>query len=161
MSHLLLEPNELIRRLSHRPSRFSESMIIIPPPTELTPESTISSGRQVQASSIGSLGVFPAEILYTILANLDLQSIGRFSLASHRGRALAASLLACQQLKQCVPEGLVALARTGLLRVHSVATLHAALCSRRCATCPSFGPFLFLPAAERCCKLSRTIRFLF
>ncbi len=44
-----------------------------------------------------------------------------------------------------------ALYQTGLLKVHSAASLQAALRSERCATCPQFGPYLFLPTCRRCC----------
>ncbi|KAH8179975.1 hypothetical protein LIA77_01494 [Sarocladium implicatum] len=44
-----------------------------------------------------------------------------------------------------------AFSRTGLAQHVHIATLHLALITKRCVICGSFGGFIFLPAATRCC----------
>lgn len=47
-----------------------------------------------------------------------------------------------------VPGALEAIGKLGLGRYHQVVNLHRVLRTDVCATC---GPFLFLPACQRCC----------
>lgn len=58
---------------------------------------------------------------------------------------------AYRDLVTVAPQLLWALARVGLLGLHSVAELHTALRTERCVTCIEYGAFLFLPTCERCC----------
>ena len=102
-------------------------------------------------SSLGLLDCLPAEILSLVLGMLDTQSVPRFACASFKGAMLVRSHLQYQELRQHASQALAALAMTGTACLHSVRRLHAALRSDRCALCPDFGSFLFLPTGKRCC----------
>ncbi len=83
---------------------------------------------------------------------LDAQSVPYFACVCFKGAMLVRSHLQYQDLRQYAPQALAALAMTETASLHSVRRLHAALRSERCALCPEFGFFLFLPTGERCCE---------
>ncbi|OTA78341.1 hypothetical protein M434DRAFT_38494 [Hypoxylon sp. CO27-5] len=146
MSNSSLEPEILISRLSHHPSHLLQSMIIIADPPK--PPRSVMPDR---ISTLGTLDCLPLEIMSMILGMLDTQSIARFATISFRGNTFIQSLRAYQDLVTFVPQVLLALARVGLIHLHSVAELHAALRMEQCATCLEYGAFLFLPTCQRCC----------
>lgn len=143
---------ELIARLSHRPMRYLNSMITIDNPLAALPVRLERAGPQ--DDRLCSLGLFdrlPLEIMHLILNQLDLLSFTQFSQVALRGRHTVLSLPAYQALVKHAPQALAALRMTELMQTHSISHLFAALTSTRCATCPAYGPYLFLPACERCC----------
>lgn len=80
-----------------------------------------------------------------------MRSLSRFSQTCHRGRAVVGSLPAYKDLVRHASLALTALSGTKLIALHSAASLHTVLQSENCTTCQLFGPFLFLPTAERHC----------
>ncbi|CVK91694.1 uncharacterized protein FPRN_09528 [Fusarium proliferatum] len=104
-----------------------------------------------RVSSLSILDRLPPEILYMLLGMLDIQTIASFVRASFRGHSYIQSLLAYRDLVAFAPQTLMALGKTGLLNLHSVTELHAALRQERCASCVEYGAFFFLPTCERCC----------
>ncbi|KAK4110179.1 hypothetical protein N656DRAFT_675931, partial [Canariomyces notabilis] len=102
-------------------------------------------------SSVGTLDIFPPEILLMILDVLDVQSIARLSMACFRARTVVWSMLAYRDLIEFALPTMVALVRTGMASYHSITQLHGALRSEQCCTCSEYGPFLFLPTCSRCC----------
>lgn len=143
---------ELIARLAHRPRRYLHSMITIDNPQAALP---VRPGEaKPQDDRPYSLGLFdqlPLEIVHLILHQLDVHSLTQFSYVAARGRPTILSLPAYQILVRHAPQALAALRLTKLMRFHSISHLLAALTSSRCATCPAYGPYLFLPPCERCC----------
>jgi hypothetical protein len=107
--------------------------------------------RNDDTSSAGSLDSLPLELLHSICASLDFQSLSRLSRTSLRGKAIVESLPAYRDLMKYAPYTLNALGKTGLISVHSPTMLHAALHSENCVSCGEYGAFLFLPTCERVC----------
>ncbi|KAH7309654.1 hypothetical protein B0I35DRAFT_440397 [Stachybotrys elegans] len=138
---------EMLSNITHRPRRLLESMITISDPPKPMEAATYD-----RPSSLGDLDRFPNELLHEVLSNLDFQSITRISRVSRRGRNTVRSLPAYQSLMKHAPDAMAALGQTRLLHLHSASKLLAALQTERCATCPAYGAFLFLPTCERCCR---------
>ncbi|VTT55865.1 unnamed protein product [Fusarium fujikuroi] len=146
MPNISPEPEALISCASHRPRHLLEAMITIPDAEK--PKTPTLAER---VSSLGILDRLPLEILYMLLGRLDIQSITSFVRVSFRGNSYIESLRAYRDLVTFAPQTLMALGKTGLLNLHSVTELHAALRQERCASCVEYGAFLFLPTCERCC----------
>lgn len=146
-----LDPDLLISRLSHRPARLLEAMITVDGSSK-PPQSVLADQiRPDHSSSLGILDHLPQEILAMILGALDIKSIACFARVSLRAHSLVQSEPAYRDLATVAPHVLLALGATGLLGTHSLANLHDALRTERCAHCIYYGPFLFLPTCERCC----------
>ncbi|KAI5458181.1 F-box domain-containing protein [Mariannaea sp. PMI_226] len=141
------KPEETLRRFSQQLYHLLDAVITVSSPSKL---SNVMDANK-QRSSIGALDKLPTEILYAVLNTLDLQSISRFSRVSSRGRLVTQSLRSYRTLLNLAPCTVEALSRTGLLSVHSAATLETALRADRCTCCPFYGAFLFLLTCERCC----------
>ncbi|KAF4958496.1 hypothetical protein FGADI_2420 [Fusarium gaditjirri] len=140
------ELEALISCASHRPRHLLEAMITIPD-TQKPTQPTLAE----RVSSIGILDRLPPEIIFMLLGMLDIESIASFVRASFRGNTYIKSLQAYRDLVAFAPQTLTALGKAGLLNLHSVTELHAALRTERCASCVEYGAFLFLPTCERCC----------
>ncbi|KAI0194553.1 F-box domain-containing protein [Astrocystis sublimbata] len=137
---------DVLSHLSHRPRNLLRSMITVP-----NPPKSMEANFQNRASSLGILDRLPVELLHEVLRSLDLQSIVRFSRVSIQGNNILYSLPAYRDVIKHAPHALAALGQTKLLHLHSASELHSALRSERCATCPEYGVYLFLPTCERCC----------
>lgn len=146
MSCESLELQDQVSLLSHRPRSLLRAMITIPNPPD-----SLDTEIDAQRSSVGELDILPTELLFFVLQALDLKSISRVSRVSRRGNVIVKSLAAYRNLLDKAPEALAALSQAKLLGVHSVTQLQDTLRSDRCATCPEYGTYLFLPTCERCC----------
>lgn len=142
---------ELIARISYRPRHLLSSMITIDPSLLALPVSTKARRVDDRPSSLGTLDRIPLEILHQIFDQIDLRSLLQLSRVAVRGRSTVQSLPAYRGLVKHAPQTLVVLRMTKLLQTHTVSDLFAALTSERCATCPEYGAYLFLPTCERCC----------
>ncbi|KAI0468220.1 hypothetical protein F4859DRAFT_218296 [Xylaria cf. heliscus] len=107
--------------------------------------------RKPLHSSLGPLGILPVELLFDILDLLDLRSLTRLMRVSLQWKTAVESLPAYAALTQHAQEQLNTLGLTGIIKHHSAATLYRALTSQHCASCFSFGGFLFLPTCARIC----------
>lgn len=139
-------PTDVLSSLSHRPRDMLYSMITIPDPPK-----PMEVNLHNRASSLGILERLPVELLHEVLRSLDFQSIIRFSRVSIQGKIILYSLPTYRDVIKHAPHALVALGKTKLLHLHSASELQNALRSERCATCPEYGVYLFLPTCERCC----------
>ncbi|KAI0190383.1 hypothetical protein EV127DRAFT_90271 [Xylaria flabelliformis] len=139
-------PTNVLSRLSHRPTDLFYSMITIH-----NPPKPMEANLQNRASSVGILDRLPAELLHEVLRSLDFQSTIRFSRVSIQGKNILCSLPAYRDVMKYAPNALAALSEMKLLHLHSASELHNALRNERCATCPEYGAYLFLPTCERCC----------
>ncbi|KAF5702650.1 f-box domain-containing protein [Fusarium mundagurra] len=146
MSNVSSELEALIPCASHGPRHLLEAMITIPDAQKPT-RPTLAE----RVSSLGILDRLPPEIIYMILGMLDMQSIASFARVSFRGNTYIKLLQAYRDLVAFAPQILMALGKVGLLSLHSITELHAALRKERCASCVEYGAFLFLPTCERCC----------
>ncbi|KAI1201137.1 hypothetical protein F5X97DRAFT_291458 [Nemania serpens] len=115
------------------------------------PPKPMGTNLQNRASSLGILDRLPAEMLHEVLRSLDFQPAVRFSRVPIQGKNILCSLPAYRDVIKHAPHTLKALSETKLLHLHSVSELHNALRKERCATCPEYGVYLFLPTCERCC----------
>ncbi|KAI1129911.1 F-box domain-containing protein [Nemania abortiva] len=138
---------ELISRLSHRPSELLNSMITISDPPK-----PMDANFQDRLSSIGILDKLPLKLLYhEVLSELDFQSLTRLARVSIQGKYIIQSFPAYRALMNHASHALAALGQTKLIHLHSASDLLTALRTERCATCPEYGAYLFLPTCERCC----------
>ncbi|KAF3482574.1 uncharacterized protein GIQ15_05333 [Arthroderma uncinatum] len=137
---------DVFSHLSSRPDYLLGPMITVDEPANLC-----TLARHPGPSSLGRLDPLSLEILHEILYLLDIKSLSRLSRVSHRGRATVESLPIYRTLMKCVPDTLKALGQTRLLRFYTANQLRAVLRTKDCVICGKFGPFVFLPTAERCC----------
>lgn len=133
--------------LSHQPKTLTRSMVTINDPPKLMREWE----RQGDPSSLGDLAVLPVELLYDVLEKLDMRSVTRFSRVCTRGRSVVHSLPAYRNLMIHAPQALAALSQTEMISLYPASQLNAVLRTEQCATCPAYGPYLFLPTCERIC----------
>lgn len=138
---------ELLSHLSHRPRYILNGVISVEESAKLS----LSKVQRTCQSSIGRLDKLPLELLHATLSYLDLQTLSYFLRVSLSGKAIVESLPAYRDLLSSAGHVFPILKRTRAIHLHSVATLHAALHSDRCASCGNFGAFLSLLASERCC----------
>lgn len=141
-------PEELIARFSYQSQSLIHGMVCISKPAEIS-----KIQRNDGTSSAGALDSLPLELLHSICASLDFQSLSRLSRTSIRSKAIVESLPAYRDLMKYAPGTLNALGKTGLISVHSSTTLHAALRSENCVSCGEYGAFLFMPTCGRICYL--------
>jgi len=150
MTNGLLDPDALIKELGHPGDHLWKLFNM---PTAEMPRQ--GPKLNLRPSSLGVLDRLPAELIEMVLDQLDVHSISKFARLSFRGYEFARAHTKYQTLVRLVPQTLLALGRHGngpqLLQMHSVAKLDAVLRSERCATCPYFGSYIFLPTCERCC----------
>lgn len=125
---------------------------LVPEPLPELPSNTLK-GMPDRGHGYGDLNRLPDEVLHIVIQNLDIQSAARFSCASVRCAQLLLSNISFTDLVRLVPEALAGLREVGILGLHSIGSLHAALLSDACAGCGRFGAFLFLIECERCCWL--------
>ena len=104
-----------------------------------------------RSSCLGRLQHLPLELISSICLWLDVHSALKFNQANRRTREIIASIPQYRQLGEHALECLWALFRTGLAPHIDISTLHSALATERCVICGSFGGFIFLPTAARCC----------
>ncbi|CAK7230061.1 hypothetical protein SCUCBS95973_007446 [Sporothrix curviconia] len=143
--------DELVNRLTDANEYSLKGMIrgLTLPPTAPLPALSSCS-----AASLGQLDSLPVELMHMVLVLLDVQSLVRLSQVARAAKVAVDGLPAYEDLRQHIPDVLVALGRTRMLHCHSVACLQDALRASppRCASClVSFGGFLFLPTCERVC----------
>ncbi|CAK7235764.1 hypothetical protein SBRCBS47491_009406 [Sporothrix bragantina] len=141
--------DEFIDRVTYTKEYSLKGMIrglTLPPAVPLPPSSSSSK------SSLGRLNGLPVELLHMVLVFLDGQSLVRLAETSHRAKEIVDTLPVYQELRQHIPDVLVALAKTHMLRCHGISDIQRALRSSACASClVSFGGFFFLPTCERVC----------
>lgn len=138
--------DSLIARLSWRPADVLNSMITVPEPIE---SNTLP--RTLTSSSMGALDVLPTELLHIILSSSDFRTLSHFAQVCHQAKIMVESLPSYQSVMTHASRALIALSQAKLIRVHTAATIHAALLSDRCISCQNYAAFLFLPTCERCC----------
>lgn len=138
--------------VSHRPPHLLYSMANIDFQSLAGLPKLLRLGSEYdRPSSFGKLDRLPLELLHQVLEYLDVQSIARINRVSVRGRSVVLSLPAYTDLIKHAAETLALLNEVRLLSLHSVADLHAALRSERCANCPEYGAYFFLLDCDRCC----------
>lgn len=155
MSHQGTDTEALVARLSHQPQDLLRSVITISDPPSPPAAIPHAQGWPPPPPSLGALDMLPAELLHEVLVRLDPQSLARLSRTCRGASALLHlpdSFAPYARLLAHAGEALAALAGTGLIHVHPISDLDAALRSQACGTCGGgYGPFLFLPTCERCC----------
>ncbi|KAI9901786.1 hypothetical protein N3K66_003603 [Trichothecium roseum] len=103
-------------------------------------------------SLLGRLdSLLPAELIIMVLEQLDFRSLSRLARTCIRGNAVVESLPCYWDVMRHAPEVLADMARTDLLRLHSVTMLWRALRSSECVSCRQRGVLLFMPTCERAC----------
>jgi hypothetical protein len=138
--------DEVVQRLSHRPTWVLDSVICAE-----SPERKYTPIHRECLSLLGQLDSIPLELMHECLAYLDVLSLQRLSRVCLLGRLVVESLPKLRSLTKAVGNTLEILARAHILGLHSVDTLCTALHSESCVSCGSYGPFLHLLSAQRCC----------
>lgn len=103
-------------------------------------------------SGPGRLQCPPFELISSICLQFDLHSTLKLTQANRSAREIVASVPQCRQLSEHALECLWTLFRTGLAPHIGIATtLHSTLSTDGCVICGSFGGFISLLTAARCC----------
>lgn len=103
-------------------------------------------------SLLGRLdSLLPVELIAMVLEQLDFRSLSRLARTCIRGNDAVESLPRYRDVMRHAPEVLADMARTDLLRLHSVTALWWALRSIECVSCRQRGVLLFMPTCERAC----------
>jgi hypothetical protein len=100
---------------------------------------------------LGRLGRLPFEIVSLICLELDVTSAVRFSHVNRTAREVLTSIREFRHLSAHALEGLCVLLRTGLASHVNALDVYSTLTTQNCSLCGSFGGFMFLPTAARCC----------
>ncbi|EAQ89017.1 hypothetical protein CHGG_05636 [Chaetomium globosum CBS 148.51] len=100
---------------------------------------------------LGRLGRLPFEIVSLICLELDVTSALRFSHVNRTAREVLTSIREFRHLGAYALEGLCVLLRTGMAAHVNVLDVYSTLTTQHCSLCGSFGGFMFLPTAARCC----------
>ncbi|KAI5461444.1 F-box domain-containing protein [Mariannaea sp. PMI_226] len=102
-------------------------------------------------TGLGSLDVFPVEILSSICLMLDISAGFKFSHVSRRARAVLASIPEYHHVGEHALQALCALLQSQIGYHVGITTLHQALLTQDCQSCGHFASYLFLPTVTRCC----------
>ncbi|KAH7150407.1 hypothetical protein B0J13DRAFT_288384 [Dactylonectria estremocensis] len=102
-------------------------------------------------TGLGALERLPAEMLQTILLDLDLNTFGAFTCVNRRSLEVVESLSEYSAVMTHAPK-----AYLGALTIKSGAwitfrRLYEKLCTRDCETCGDFGGYLYLITCKRVC----------
>lgn len=102
-------------------------------------------------SSLGALAILPTEIAFTILEDVNLQSLTLFRAVSQGSRALVDKLPAYDIIVKHCPDALRALLATETAVHFSCQDLLGALYQQECVQCRRYGSFLELFTLRRFC----------
>lgn len=134
--------------LTYRPYNVFSGIEVLLEASKTTGTSAI---RRKPRHPIGSLDLLPLELIHLILESLDARSFSRFMRVSLRGKEVAESLPAYKDIIRAVDPLFSMLGLSKLAHIHSMASIHATLCSDRCVSCKRYGAFVTLLTLERCC----------
>ncbi|KAF2807883.1 uncharacterized protein BDZ99DRAFT_478406 [Mytilinidion resinicola] len=123
--------DDIFLHLSCRPRHILDNVI----PVDESTKPTFTPFQRECRSSLGQLDKLPLEILHESLGYLHLQSLSRLSRVSLRGKAVVESLREHGNIVSAAGHTFEILNRARILGLHSVTTLHAALCSERSISC--------------------------
>lgn len=102
-------------------------------------------------SDLGYFDQLPYELKLMVLSRLDVQSFLRLRHVNRKSRMMIHDMEEYRELVKHGPNALLAVSRTGMDSKIGFMDLHLALCTRNCYICGSFGGFLWIPTAKRCC----------
>lgn len=139
--------DKLIARLSTRSPRHQNEVTITLPPKVFELVNLHS-----RPSSLGNLDCFPVELLHMIFGELDILSLTHLARASFGARKVVVCYPVFHDLTKYAFPALRALAKTQCIKWHTASVLKDTLRSEKCGYCANFGPFLYLPTAERVCN---------
>ncbi|PTB39504.1 hypothetical protein M441DRAFT_48659 [Trichoderma asperellum CBS 433.97] len=107
------------------------------------------------SSLFGIFDSLPNSTVKRILSLLDVQSLTRVARTCTAGARLMQTLPAYVDMLKHAPRILRALGQTNLLKHHSIALLtHVLRNDGRCCACKRrFGGYMFLPTADRVCRI--------
>lgn len=112
---------------------------------------SLQSFKNSPASSLGTLEIFPNEILSIVLNNLDVLSYLKFRNVNRRARTYLNELPEFQLVVKYGLDCLRNLVRVQLAKHSTIGDLYYALTRKNCTFCNEFGGFLYLPNITRCC----------
>jgi hypothetical protein len=107
--------------------------------------------RSQPVSDLGYLDNLPYELKLSVLSYLDVESFLRFRQVNRRLRIMIHDMDQYRALVKHGSDALLAVFRTGMTSRIRFTDLYLALCTRDCYICGSFGGFLWIPTAQRCC----------
>ena len=112
--------------------------------------------------SLGELDVLPLELLTTVLAQLDLQSLTDFRRVNQRAMGLINSIPQYQVVVEHASDALRGMLSIGSASFSTIEDLYDKLCTATCETCSHFGGYLYLITCKKVCFrcLSRRDSFL-
>ncbi|KAI1046144.1 hypothetical protein LB505_008939 [Fusarium chuoi] len=122
-----------------------------PHENQVVRESVESPFAASPTANLGILDVLPNELLDKILGYFDIYSYFRFRHVNRRARVLASELHEYKSVATHGMEGFRGMLRAGLATHYTFGDMYRALTTETCSFCKSFGGFLYLPTAGRCC----------
>ncbi|EEP80058.1 predicted protein [Uncinocarpus reesii 1704] len=110
--------------------------------------SDVANGTE---STLGTLEVFPLEVLHMILSGLDIQSLSSFRAANRSASTVVKTISKYTSLYTLAPSVFQAVVSFGAGSWITCEELRATLSSDSCATCGGFGSFIYLYTCKRVC----------
>jgi hypothetical protein len=164
MSHKLLLPQEMItKNMDPDPAtvidvctyhRRDFDLVLVPSlafEKQIVLDSLQIPFNKLPTSTLGTLEIFPIEVLNIILSNLDLLSYLQFRNVNRRARTYSNEHLEFQLVVKHGLDCLRNLVQVRLAKSSTIRELYYALTRENCTFCNEFGGFLFLPNIMRCC----------
>ncbi|PGG95210.1 hypothetical protein AJ79_10192 [Helicocarpus griseus UAMH5409] len=107
--------------------------------------------EDMKSATVGKMDALPVELMFMLMRYLDLKSAGNFRLVNRKFNESTEDCHEHKSLKKYASQTLTVIRRTGVASAFSLQQLYAELTQPFCRGCDSFGPFIFLPTAQRCC----------
>ena len=102
-------------------------------------------------ASLGRLEILPAELVLSVVDNLDIKSLFKLSHVNCRARMLVRGLSKWRAIATYALDALLALFRTGMAKHTTLAQLYRPLTEKWCTSCGEYGGFLFILTSTRYC----------
>lgn len=99
--------------------------------------------------SLGKLDILPPELLTTVLAQLDVQSLTDFRRVNQQAMRFINSTPQYQVVVEHASDALRGMLSIGSARFSTIEDLYDKLCTATCETCSHFGGYLYLITCKR------------
>jgi hypothetical protein len=144
------DTSHILRVASYHREDYDTAVIHFPPHEQDVMKQT-NLAESADFSTLGDLQLLPVELLHMVFEQFDAGSIFHFQHVNRRAAALIAEFPQFKLVIRHALGPLRAVLRTGISSRVSLAQIVAALRTRNCEICGSFGGFIWLFQIKRCC----------
>jgi hypothetical protein len=144
------DESHIIRVASYHREDYDTAVIHFPSHEQNVMKNT-NLAESANFSTLGDLQLLPVELLHMVFEHFNAGSIFRFRHVNRRAAALIAEFPPFKLVVSHALGPLRALLQTGISSRVSLAQIVAALRTRDCEICGSFGGFVWLFQVKRCC----------